>query len=342
MSGVSAPIRPYVPFFPSSMPALFSIRYNGKKHELNSWQKTAILITGLVGTFLAGVGVLLGFCLSYYFRNRLMDQLIAQPLSTELEGIDFYFDADYFPDTNKETVAPVSATELFYQQKQIAKFCSIHSLCNFAGRNIDQLVPKLIQTNNEYWCDNFQKNWQMTPVRALESVRRTGLYIEPSLQAIADRGGVHQEAVREYMKHNKSSLNLPESCEIQTVAGSLDSDQIKTAVNKIQTDSHLHRVMVSVENTRYAHLSAIRKDDAGQWRVLDSIQNIFVSRSQLQPSFPTLQEAVDNLTKRHRGHNNSIHLIYPSQDTPGTALKIMQKPALSSSTVANEPYLNVG
>ena len=144
------------------------------------------------------------------------------------------------------------------------------------------------------------------------------------------------------MEHNKSSLNLPESCEIQTVAGSLDSDQIKTAINKIQIDPHLHRVLVSVENTRYAHLSAIRKDGAGQWRVLDSIQNVFVTRSQLQPAFPTLQEAVDNLMVRHGGQNHSVDLIYPSQDTPGTALKIMQKPALSSSTVADEPYLNVG
>ncbi len=76
------------------------------------------------------------------------DPLIPQPLSKEPEEIDFHFDADYFPDTNKETIAPVSATELFYQQKQIATFCSIHCLCNFAGHNIDQLVPTLIQTNN--------------------------------------------------------------------------------------------------------------------------------------------------------------------------------------------------
>ena len=107
------------------------------------------------------------------------DQLIAHPFSKELEKIDFHFDADYFTGTDKETLASVSATELFYQQKQIAKFCSIHCLCNFAGRNIDQLVPKLIQTNNEYLCDNFQKDWQMTPDRALESAKRTGLYMRP-------------------------------------------------------------------------------------------------------------------------------------------------------------------
>ncbi len=170
----------------------------------------------------------------------------------------------------------------------------------------------------------------MTTARALESVKQMGLYLDPSLQAIANMGGTHGIIITQYMKHHKSNLNLPESCEIQTVSGLPDSDQIKTAIHTIQTDPHLHRVIVSVENSRYAHISAIRKDDASQWRVIDSIQDVFVPRSQLQPSFPTLQEAVDNLMIRHGGQNHSIDLIYPSIDTPGIALKKIQRPDLPS------------
>src|SRR5690348_9424469 len=114
---LSSAYRPYVPFFPPSFSDLFSVRFNGEQHDLNGWHKTAIVITALAGVLLAGVGVLLRFCLSHYLRSKLVDQLMAQPGAEKHPR--FHFDAEHFSDTDRETIAPVAAGELFYQQKQI-------------------------------------------------------------------------------------------------------------------------------------------------------------------------------------------------------------------------------
>jgi hypothetical protein len=326
MTTLSTAYRPYVPFFPSSLSGLFSVRFNGQKHELNGWEKTAIVITSVAGVLLAGVGVLLGFCLSHYFRSRLVDHLMAQPGAEK----NHYFDAEYFDGTESETIAPVAATELFYQQKQISTFCSIHSLCNFAGHNVEGLVPKMIQGNNEYWI-NYFKN-RPNGERDLQGMKNMGVYIE-SLQSIVKYRGVSTDTLTRYMTNNKDALHLPESCTIEHVSGAMDSLPVKTALQTIQANADLHRVIASVSNNSYAHFSTIRKDDAGQWRVLDSIQNIFASKTQLQPRFPTLEGAVQNLMTRHNGQSRDIQLIYPSKDTPANALKAIDEasPDLASA-----------
>lgn len=326
MSAISAPIRPYVPFFPSHISDLFSVRYNEKKYELSGWEKTAIIITSIAGVLLAGVGIFLGFCLSDYLRNRLVDKLMTNKEIVKAPD-HFYFDADYFDGTDKETIAPVAATQLFYQQKQISTFCSIHSLCNFAGRNIDGLVPKMIQENNEYWKNRFKD--RPDGEIELEGMKQLGLYIE-SLQTIAQHRGMSTDNVTRYMNNNKDRLYLPKSCSIEYLSGGIDSDAMQNALETIQTDATLHRVIVSVSNKRYSHFSTIRKDASGQWRVLDSIQSIFTATKNLQPSFPTLQGAVSNLMERHNGLGRDVDLIYPSKDTPAIALKSIEAADLAA------------
>ena len=68
---------PHPPLFPSSVEQYFSVSYQGKTYELPSWQKIAIVITAIAGVALFGIGVLFGFGLSYYLRNRLIEQLAA-------------------------------------------------------------------------------------------------------------------------------------------------------------------------------------------------------------------------------------------------------------------------
>lgn len=72
-SGVTVP--PNVPFFPPSVRSLFSVEYEGKTHELQTWQKVAIVVTAVAGIALLGIGVLLGVYLSQHFRTQLVGQL---------------------------------------------------------------------------------------------------------------------------------------------------------------------------------------------------------------------------------------------------------------------------
>jgi hypothetical protein len=78
MTSASAFTCPPIAFFPSKFSEYFSVKFDGKTYELSSWEKKAIIITGVIGTLLAGIGILLGFYVSYCLRNKLVEQLVAQ------------------------------------------------------------------------------------------------------------------------------------------------------------------------------------------------------------------------------------------------------------------------
>jgi hypothetical protein len=306
MATQSISLRPDVSFFPSHISGLFSVQHCDKKYELKAWQKIAIVITGLAGVLLAGVGVLLGFCLSHYFRTRLVDQLMEQQLSNKNNNRSF-FDARCFDGAAKETIGPVDSAELFYQQKQLGDRCGIYSLCNFAGHNIERIVPLMIQNNNDFWRNIIENDDQVSSAVALERIKEMEVYLD---EQNLNRRGIATQTITAFMSQNKALLHLPEKCSIDFVFGLIDSNPITTKMQEIHENPHLHRALVFIADP-IRHISAIRKDKAGQWRVLDSMSKA----NELQLPFPTLHKAVGHFLKMHRAQANNVFLFYPSDDT---------------------------
>jgi hypothetical protein len=181
------------------------------------------------------------------------------------------------------------------------KLSAAHSLCHFAGRNIDHLALALIQRNNAYWQEEFQENWEMTEEEALQETKDHDLYIEPSVEALQAHGGIEDVILLSYIRLNKNVLNLPEECTIHWTAGELDSRPIQESLQAIARNPVLHRVIIICGH----HYVALRKDPMGQWRIIDSATS-------MQPTCETLQEAIHNVLHNHGAAE--LGLIYPSAD----------------------------
>ncbi len=237
------------------------------------------------------------------------------------------FQPTYYAGTDKETIAPVSPSELYYQEVQTPKGCALHSMDHFAGSRIVD-INQLFQTNNEYYFNNF-KAWAMPPVKMIETLKKLKLYLATP-EDIERNGGIGKPVMIKYMEQHKDDFHLPMTSHMNQIQGLIESETMQSALSAIEKNPRLHRVIVSVTGKKYAHFITLRRDLSGHWRVLDSMTNSHNPKAkdlvdQLQPSFATLQETIKAILPGHEAENGTVHVIYPSEDTPPTALTIVQE-----------------
>lgn len=240
----------------------------------------------------------------------LVDSALAYLIEEEI--MPFFF--RHYPGAEAETPGPVAADQLFYQQKQYGYFCSIHALCQFAGRKIHNIIGALGKTSNDYWIEQFQ-NKETSREEALEIAKTLNVYTD-SVRSINRNGGFAMAVVREFIRFHKEIFHLPETCTIQGRYGSLDIEEIQTPLQEIEGDPHRHRILVSMDGDDYSHFVAIRKDKASLWRIVDSMAEESEEMGRVQPSFPTLREAIEVALRNHKAERRQFSIIYPSEDNP--------------------------
>ena len=231
-----------------------------------------------------------------------------------------------YPKTDQDTIAPVSASQLFYQEMQQPKKCTLHSMNHFAGRHVIDNVTRLFQINNQYWRKLFSSE-EMSEDELIGLMKRHRCYLEKLEDMEGENGGLSARAALLYMQEYPKEFGLRKSNKMQAIYGSQSSEEMQKTVAIIQEKSH--RIMLTVKgkveeggSTRnISHTITLRRDITLRWRILDSMIHSHNKKAedpieQLQPSFADVTIAIKTIMEKYKAEETAwISLYYPEKDS---------------------------
>lgn len=217
-------------------------------------------------------------------------------------------DRDVIHYTDKMTQKPVSATEAFLQHRQgysADNRCFIYAGNAMAGHQV--VDPKrLVALSNKTLAQELGTDE--------DGLKLMGEHILDENDLDRGKNGISPIVAKRYIEAHKGDFGLSPKAEIMVCEGNCHSKEFRKAIAAIEKDPKQHRAILGVGA---AHYVALRKDKAKKWRVIDS-QDFSHDKTakdrikELQPSFSTLQEAIDH-TAKARGRAVHGILIYPKE-----------------------------
>jgi hypothetical protein len=199
-----------------------------------------------------------------------------------------------------------------YQEQQSGGKCSVHSINAFAGGRVVD-IGELFAVNTAVQQIALQGAGGQPAT--IQDLKNAGVYV--STLAELDAKGVSGNVIKSYIEKNKNNFYLSNDSSIKICEGRYASQEVQAELAKIQQSVNLHRVILGIGAKHYL---AIRKDESGQWRVIDSQQVAHIASTDntksVQPGFATLNEAVKHVTTKYNndGKTDACILIAPTKE----------------------------